>query len=393
MVARAMATEVLMPQLGESIAEGTIVRWNKAVGDTVDRDEPLFEISTDKVDAEIPSPAAGVLSEIRVPEGETVPIDSVVAVIGQAGETVPSSTAAAALPDVPRSTGPATPTRAETAGRGPREHASQVVRRLAQEHRLDLAAISGTGEGGRVTKGDVLRHVDLTSGGAARIEPLSVMRQRIAARMVASRRTSAHAHTVFDVDMDRVAELRAERRDEYAKQGAKLTYLAFIAQAVVAALRAEPIVNASLRDEHIVYGSEVNLGIAVALDGGLIVPVIRQADGKSVLELSLAIADLADRARDKQLKPDDVERGTFTITNPGAFGSIVGLPIINQPQVAILCVGAIEQRPVVLDDAVVARRRVYLTLGFDHRLIDGALADRFMARVKHGLEQFDSAAL
>ena len=387
-----MATEVLMPQLGESIAEGTIIRWNKAVGETVDRDEPLFEISTDKVDAEIPSPAAGVLAEIRVPEGETVPIDSVVAIIGRAGETVRPSIGGVAAP-VATPTVPGMPTRHETSGRDPREHVSPVVRRLAQEHGLDLTAVAGTGEGGRVTKRDVLRHVEATSGGAGRIEPLSVMRRRIADRMVASRRTSAHAHTIFDVDMERVGELRAERREGYAKQGAKLTYLAFISKAVVAALQAEPIVNATLSGDNVVYKSSVNLGIAVAIDGGLIVPVIRQADGRSTLELSLAITDLAERARDRQLKPDEVQQGTFTITNPGAFGSIVGLPIINQPQVAILCVGAIEKRPVVVDDAVVARRRVYLALGFDHRLIDGAIADRFMSTVKRGLEEFDSATL
>ena len=388
-----MATNVLMPQLGESIAEGTIVRWNKAVGQTVERDEPLFEISTDKVDAEIPSPVAGVLAEIRVSEGETVPIDTVVAVIGQAGETVPRSNGDVAAPEASGRTAPATPSPVEPPERGPSERASPVVRRLVQEHGLDLTAIVGTGEGERVTKGDVLRHVESISCGAARVEPLSVMRRRIADHMVASRRTSAHVHTIFDVDMERVGELRVEHREAYAKQGANLTYLAFIARAVVSALGAEPIVNASLHGENVVYKSDVNLGVAVALDGGLIVPVIPRADGMGVLELSLAIADLAERARAKRLKPDEVERGTFTITNPGVFGSIVGLPIINQPQVAILCVGAIEKRPVVVDDAVVARRRVYLALGFDHRLIDGAIADRFMSAVKHGLEQFDSAAL
>ena len=392
-----MATNVLMPQLGESIAEGTIVRWNKAVGETVDRDEPLFEISTDKVDAEIPSPAAGVLAEIRVAEGETVPIDSIVAVIGQAGETrpppAPPADDATSAPSDPLPAGPAAARPPEAGGRSARRHVSPVVRRLAGEHRLDLAAIAGTGEGGRVTKGDILRYVESTSGGADRIEPLSVMRRRIADHMVASRQTSAHVHTVFDVDMERVSDLRAERCADYAKQGAKLTYLSFIATAVVAALREEPIVNASLSGENVVYKSDVNLGIAVALDGGLVVPVIRQADEKSLLELSLAIAELAERARNKRLKPEEVEQGTFTITNPGALGSIFGLPIINQPQAAILCVGAIEKRPVVVDDAVVARRRAYLALGFDHRLIDGAIADRFMSQIKRRLEAFDPATV
>ena len=393
-----MATNVLMPQLGESIAEGTIVRWNKRVGDTVDRDEPLFEISTDKIDAEIPSPAAGVLAEIRVREGETVPIESVVAVIGSAGENVqelasgePSSSVAPGTLVAPSSAA-IPPTREE---RSPRT--SPVVRKLALEHDVDLTAVAGTGAGGRVTKSDVLAYVAGQSASVAsaggRIEPLSVMRRTIAKRMVASRRTAAHVHTVFDVDFQRVSELRAATRERYEQAGVRLTYLAFIAKAVTDALGEMPIVNASLDGDRVVYKPDVNLGVAVALEWGLIVPVVKRAGEKNLLELSQAVADLAARARAKQLKPDEVEGGTFTITNPGAFGSILGLPIINQPQVAILCVGAVEKRPVVVDDAVVARPGAYLTLGFDHRLIDGAVADQFMSKVKRGLEAFDEALL
>ena len=393
-----MATKVLMPQLGESIAEGTIVRWNKRVGDTVDRDEPLFEISTDKVDAEIPSPAAGVLAEIRVPEGETVPIESVVAVIGSVGEKVQEAPSGEPL----SSPAPGPPMAASSApipqnreGRAVRT--SPVVRKLVLEHDVDLAAVAGTGSGGRVTKSDVLAYVAGRPASVAsaegRVEPLSVMRRTIAERMVASRRTAAHVHTVFDVDFQRVSELRTAARERYTKAGVSLTYLAFIAKAVTDALAEVPIVNASLDGERVVYGPHVNLGVAVALEWGLIVPVVKRAGEKSLRELSREIGDLAERARAKRLKPDDVEGGTFTITNPGAFGSIFGLPIINQPQVAILCVGAIEKRPVVVDDTVVARSRAYLTLGFDHRLIDGAVADQFMSKVKRGLEAFDEGLL
>ena len=410
-----MATDVLMPQLGESIAEGTIVRWNKRVGDPVDRDEPLFEVSTDKVDAEVPSPAGGVLAEVRAEAGETVPVDSVVAVISAAGETVaaravgPSAGAAEAAgpaPPSPPSLSP--PPSSPPPWEGRRSaHVSPVVRRLAREHGVDPADVAGTGADGRVTKDDILKHVAAASPAGAqvppaddrRIEPLSVMRRGIAEHMLRSRRTSAHVHTVFDVDFSRVAALRETHRDSYAQQGAPLTFLSFVAKAVVDALVEMPLLNASLTSDGggIVHAPDVNLGIAVALedDGGLIVPVIRRAGEKSLQALTEAIADVAARARSKRLAPEEVQGGTFTITNPGAFGSLFGMPIINQPQVAILCLGAVERRPVVIDDAgtIAARPRAYLTLGFDHRLIDGAVADRFMARIKSGLERFDSSSL
>ena len=400
-----MATHVLMPQLGESIAEGTIVRWNKRVGEQVDRDEPLFEVSTDKVDAEVPSPAGGVLAEVRVQAGETVAVDSVVATITAPGEAVADSDGSASREGAEAPAGAA-----GTADRGERRaraHVSPVVRRLAREHGVDPAAVAGTGAGGRVTKDDILKHVESVQGGAGpmlvaddrRIAPLSTMRREIAGRMLRSRRTAAHVHTVFDVDFSRVAALRETHRESYAGRGARLTFLSFVARVVVDALVEMPVLNASLTDDGagVIHAADVGLGIAVALDddGGLIVPVVRDAGGKNVLELSTAIADLAERARSKHLTPEEVQGGTFTITNPGVFGSIFGMPIINQPQVAILCVGAIERRPVVIDEAgtIAARLRAYLTLGFDHRLIDGAVADRFMARVKSGLEQFDGSLL
>ena len=395
-----MSTNVLMPQLGESIAEGTIIRWNKAVGDKVERDEPLFEISTDKVDAEIPSPAAGTLIAIEVPAGETVPVDSVVAVIGaadgaaatdpapDAGAPVRDAGAAAVVPAAPAEGGkPTTP--AEGGKRQAAVRLSPVVRRLASEHDVDPAAIQGTGAGGRVTKEDVLRYVESRSAAAGRVEPMSTVRRKIAEHMVRSRRTSAHVHTVFEVDFSQVARLRDAHKAEYAAAGAKLTYLSFVARAVVDALAEVPVANASLDGENIVYSDDVGLGIAVALDDGLIVPVIRHAREAGVRELSRAIADLAERARTRRLAPSEVEGGTFTITNHGAFGSLLGMPIINQPQLAILGMGAVEQRPVIVDGAVAVGLRAYLTLGFDHRVIDGATADRFMAAVKRNIEQFD----
>lgn len=372
----AMATNVLMPQLGESIAEGTIVRWNKAVGDRVARDEPLFEISTDKVDAEIPSPVAGVLTEIRVSAGETAPIDAVVAVIGQAD----GAPAAAAEPLV-----------ADGGHAATAPGLSPLVRRLAREHDIDPAAIRGTGAGGRVTKADVLRYVERRSDGGR--TPLTVMRRRIAEHMVASRRTAAHAHTVFDVDFTRAARLRDSRKAEYERAGAKLTWLSFVGRAVVEALAETPVVNAALDGDAIVHHDDVGLGIAVALEDGLIVPVIKGAQALSVLELSRAIVDLADRARTRRLAPGEVEGGTFTITNHGASGSIVGMPIINQPQLAILGVGAVQQRPVAVDDEIALRLRAYLTLAFDHRVIDGAVADRFVAAVGRRIEEFDESLL
>ena len=430
-----------MPQMGESIAEGTIVRWIKKIGDTVDRDEPLFEISTDKVDAEIPSPAAGVLTEIKVNEGETVPVNSVVAVIGEAGSAAtpkpkpdvpagPSRTAAptvVAISDAPHKrpspapppSPPSQPAAATSQENGQRQRSSPLVRRIAREHNIDVSAIQGSGLGGRVTKNDILGYVKNQEATPAastpaastpgpslspdsrvpipsarttgdRIEPLSVMRKKIAEHMIMSRRTSAHVHSVFHVNFSTVERVRQQKKGEYEQLGAKLTYMAFIARAVVAALRRFPIVNASLDGDNIVYKKDINIGIAVALESGLIVPVIKHADEKNLLGLSRAIADLAERARSKQLKPDEVHGGTFTITNPGQFGSQFGMPIINQPQLAILGVGTIEKRPVVIDDAIAIRTMAYLTLGYDHRLIDGATGDQFMAEVKQQIEHFDS---
>ncbi len=397
-----MPTDVLMPQMGESIAEGTIVRWIKRVGEPVDRDEPLFEISTDKVDAEVPAPAGGVLVRIRAEAGETVPVNSVVAVIGAAGEVgaAGEEAAAPAAPPPPASTeAPRVEARGPTADAAApaasRVRLSPVVRRLAAEHGVDLSAVTGTGDGGRISKADVLAHVAARGQGAgadaarpgtpgataARVEPMRVMRRRIAEHMVESRRTSAHVHTRFEVDFSAVAAARAGHAE-----GAVPGYLAYIAKAVSAALAATPVVNASVDGANVVYHDRINLGIAVALDWGLIVPVVKDADRLGVGAIDAAVKDLAARARAKQLAPGDVEGGTFTITNPGGFGSLLGMPIINQPQVAILGVGAVEPRPAVVDGAVVARLRAFLTLGFDHRLIDGAVADRFLARVKTALE-------
>ena len=430
-----MPTPVVMPQMGESIAEGTIVRWIKKVGESVERDEPLFEISTDKVDAEIPSPAAGVLTDIKVKEGETVAVNSVVAEIGQANEVREARGAAAQARPAPtaeqqpdgQSTPAPTPadeTAADVTSEQPsdngRRRSSPLVRRIAKEHNVDIAQIAGSGIGGRVTKHDILgyierggerlpqartpeagepakaeparaaRPVQVRPTGADRIEKLSVMRKKIAEHMVLSKRTSAHVHSVFHVNFSTIEKLRQEKRAEYEQAGVKLTYMAFIARVVVEALHRHPILNASIDGENVVYKKDINLGIAVALDEGLIVPVIRNADEKNILGLSRAIADVAERARAKRLNPDDVHGGTFTITNPGQSGAQFGMPIINQPQVAILGVGTIEKRPVVIDDAIGIRTMAYLTLGYDHRLVDGAVADEFMADVKQHLECFDA---
>ncbi len=444
-----MSTPVLMPQMGESIAEGTIVRWIKKVGDAVDRDEPLFEISTDKVDAEIPSPAAGVLAEINVKEGETVAVNSVVATIGEPGSVKAAAsegvTSPVAAPQPQPDGSPSSrsaparteaPAPAEVVGDAPvavpatgleggpsmsdvrskdeqrRAKSSPLVRKIAKEHDIDIRSLQGSGVGGRVTKHDILGFIEHEGGAALHqpaatvalptghlpafrpgeavaIAPMSVMRRKIAEHMVVSRRTAAHVHSVFEVNFSRVAQLRDQKKADYERSGAKLTYMSFITKAVVDALRAVPIVNASLDGDNVVYKKDINIGIAVALDWGLIVPVLKNADEKNLLGLSRAIADLANRARGKQLKPEEVQGGTFTITNPGNFGAQFGLPIINQPQVAILGVGAIEKRAVVIDDAIAIRPMGYLALGFDHRLIDGAVADQFMAHVKRGLEAFD----
>ncbi|MGQ0732205.1 MAG: dihydrolipoamide acetyltransferase family protein [Acidobacteriota bacterium] len=413
-----MPTPVMMPQMGESIAEGTIVRWMKKVGDRVDRDEPLFEISTDKVDAEIPSPAAGTLIDIAVKEGDTVPVNSVVGTIGAEGEAAAAPARAAEPPQDARKApaAPAAPaeydapdTQGDASG-APDEsgvRSSPLVRRIAKEHHVDLGRISGTGIGGRVTKKDILGYLEGAESAApaapapatrpagvapagAEIVPMSVMRRKIAEHMVLSRRTSAHVYSVFEVNYTRVEELRRSRRDEYERRGVKLTYTAFIAKVVVDTLRRHRVVNASIDGDNIVYRGEVNLGIAVALEQGLIVPVVKQADEMNLLGLARAIADVAERARSKKLSPEEVHGGTFTITNPGNFGAQFGLPIINQPQVAILGVGTIEKRAVVMDDAIGIRLMGYLTLGYDHRLVDGAVADQFMADVKAGLESFEA---
>ena len=443
-----MSTPVLMPQMGESIAEGPIVRWIKKVGDAVDRDEPLFEISTDKVDAEIPSPVAGVLNEIHVKEGETVAVNSVVATIGESGAHPsnadrPSAAAeraatAAPPPPAPQPDGTPSPTSkphgeqphaaprpgVEAASNGGdsaaypsddqrRAKSSPLVRKIAREHNVNIAAIPGSGVGGRVTKHDILDYLEHrpgTDGGmpvsarapseplfqpgeSLKVVPMSVMRKKIAEHMVVSRRTSAHVHTVFEVNFARVNRLREAHKATYEQTGVKLTPMAFITKAVVDGLRAMPVVNASIDGESVTYHKDVHIGIAVALEWGLIVPVIRHADEKNLLGLSRTIADLAARARSKQLKPEEVQGGTFTITNPGGFGAQFGMPIINQPQVAILCVGAIEKRAVVVDDAIAIRPMGYLTLGFDHRLIDGAVADQFMARIKERLENFEDVSV
>ncbi len=409
-----MTTPILMPQMGESIAEGTIVRWIKKVGEAVDRDEPLFEISTDKVDAEIPSPVAGILAEIKVREGETVPVNSVVATIGdqvivstpaiasQPAASQAAKTEAPAATIVPGGNGDAQP----VTGDPRRTRSSPLVRRIAREHNVDIAGLHGTGVGGRVTKHDILDFLEhrpspapavighvpaFKPGEAVEIVPMGVMRKKIAEHMVLSRRTSAHVHSVFEVNFARVAKIREAKKAEYERAGLKLTYLAFIVKAVADALVAFPVLNSSIDGDNIVYKKDVNLGIAVALDWGLIVPVVKHANGKSVRELSRAIADLADRARAKQLKPEDVQGGTFTITNPGTFGAQFGMPIINQPQVAILGIGAIEKRAVVIDDAIAIRPMAYLTMGYDHRLIDGAIADQFLSKLKETLERFDES--
>ena len=480
--------DVIMPQMGESIAEGTLSRWIKKVGDTVQRDEPIFEISTDKVDAEIPAPNAGVLAEILVQEGQTVSVQTVVARI----ETDASSGAAAkpAAPESPRPpvpppnapapSKPATPSgappapvapapsappkggyggnqpsappprgvpaaasseartvadatggngAAETAEERLRRKSTPVVRRIAAEHNVDISAVPGTGLAGRVTKNDMLSYIGGTAGqpgsGAApsnaaplpeatiaappprgpaapapivdpwegdRVEPWSRIRKLTADHMVMSRRVSPHVNTIFEIDYTRIGQIRARRKQEYAERGVNLTYLAFITKVVADNLRKHPVVNSAVSGESTLFRRDINIGIAVALDWGLIVPVIKRADELSLLGVARAINDLGERARTKKLSPDEVQKGTFTITNPGVFGSAIGTPIINQPQAAILCVGSIEKQPAVITvdgaDMIAVRTKGFLSLAFDHRIVDGADADRFMADVKHGLQDF-----
>ena len=459
-----MSTEVVMPQMGESIAEGTITKWLKKVGERVERDEPLFEISTDKVDAEIPSPAAGVLTEVRFNEGDTVEVNSVVAVLdGEGGQTVSAAPAVEEVkpaekpqpkvepPDPPTSPPPveaAPPKPVEPPTPAPlsqpqaaaaavkaleetvedlrKTKSSPLVRKIAQEHGVDISKLEGTGLSGRVTKNDILSFIESSNArpGSApiteaplvtpaqplpdvpappppkpvagdRVEQMSVMRKKIAEHMVLSRRTSAHVTTVYEIDMTRIAKLRDTKRDDfYQRTGTKLTFMPFIFEAVNKALRKFPIFNAQVSGDQIIYKQDINLGMAVALDWGLIVPVIKRADDLSISGLARAANDLADRARTKQLKPDEVAGGTFTITNPGVFGGLFGTPIINQPQLAILGVGKIEKRAKVLttsdgDDFIGIRWMAYFALSFDHRVIDGADAERFLAFVKEQLETGD----
>jgi len=439
-----MPVDVVMPQMGESIAEGTIVRWIKKVGESVDKDEPLFEISTDKVDAEIPSPGAGVLLDIKVSEGETVPVNSVVAVIGAAGEkateapgaagspvatsapSAPGATAAASAAGTPSAAPavaasapvPAPSGEAQTLDELRRQKSSPVVRKIAQEHGIDITQLEGTGISGRVTKKDIVSFIE--SGGTTaapavpaapvaavapaapvfqpgenvRIEKMGIMRKKIAEHMVMSVHTSPHVYSAYEVDFGRIDEIRKNKRAEYEAAGAKLTYTAFIAKATVDTIRQFPFSNASVDGDNIVYKRDINLGIAVALEQGLIVPVIKNADERNMLGMCRAIQDLAHRARTKQLKPEEVQGGTFTITNPGIFGAVFGLPIISQPQVAILGVGTVEKRVIVVeDDKMAIRPMCWLTLGFDHRLIDGADAGRFLMALKDRLQGFEESWL
>lgn len=447
--------DVVMPQMGESIAEGTLSKWLKKVGDTVKRDEPIFEISTDKVDAEIPAPSAGVLAEILVTEGQTVPIQTVVArleteagAVAAPAAPAPAAPAAAAAPPVPAApaapakpaapAAPAVPTAAvasadESLEDRLRRRSTPVVRKIAAEHGLDIAAIPGSGLAGRVTKQDVLSFIESGGDGAAapaaqpsapaaapapvaaaapvqpvaggvavipgpvvepwegdRVEQWSRIRKLTADHMIMSRRVSPHVSSLIEIDYTRVAQVRAKRKAEFAERGVNLTFLAFVIKAVAENLRKHPIVNSAVMGESTIFRREVNIGIAVALDWGLIVPVVRHADELNLLGLARAIQDLADRARNKKLSPDEVQKGTFTVTNPGVFGTVVGLPIINQPQSAILAVGAIEKQPAVITqpdgtDTIAIRTKGILALSFDHRVVDGADADRFLADVKKSL--------
>lgn len=417
-----MPIDVIMPQMGESIFEGTITKWLKKIGDTVEKDEPLFEISTDKVDAEIPSPEAGVLTEIRIGEGATVEVNTVVAVIGEAGSAV-ASAPAAEVPRTPVQKAAATQVVVQEAAPPHvpgRIRSSPLARRIAKEHGMDLSRIAGTGTGGRIGKEDVLRAATSPFQQAAtpsqkplqeaaapqapappQAVPLTRMRAIIADRMVESVRTSPHVYSVYKVDMTRIARLREQHRAAFEQRhGTKLTYMPFIAAAAVEALRRYPIVNASLESAAgglaIRYHQNINLGIAVALEWGLIVPVVRQAETSSFAALARTIADLAHRARSKKLSPDEVGGSTFTLTNAGAFGGEFGMPIINQPESAILAIGGLRKEPAVLTDAdgndsIAIRSMQYFCLGFDHRLIDGADAGKFMGDFKKTLENWEHA--
>jgi len=451
-----MAVDIVMPQMGESIFEGTITKWLKKPGDKVERDEPLFEISTDKVDAEIPSPSAGVLKEIKVGEGQTVPIQTVVGVIDAAGGAaatapapapapakaeapVPAKAAATAQAPVPVTV--ARPAAAPAAAvvpisTGERIHSSPLVRRMAKEHGIDLSAVAGTGAGGRISKQDIeaviaaggapaspgpisapaarpapppppgaagaQAHVALETAvpreriyfGSYEVQPMSVMRQKIAEHMVLSKHVSPHVYSVDEIDMTKVATLRAKSKDEFEKRyETKLTFMPFFVKAAVAGLRGFPTMNASLDGTNVVIHKDINIGIAVALDWGLIVPVVRNADEKNLLGIQRTMNDLAERARTKKLKPEEVQEGTFSITNPGVFGGLFGLPVISQPNVGILGLGAIEKRPVVVNDAIAIRSMCYVTLSYDHRVVDGAIAHQFLHKVKETLENWSEPVL
>ncbi|MGB2628120.1 MAG: dihydrolipoamide acetyltransferase family protein [Candidatus Acidiferrum sp.] len=474
-----MAVDVVMPQMGESIFEGTITKWLKKPGDKVERDEPLFEISTDKVDAEIPSPSAGVLQEIKIAEGQTVPIQTVVAVIEGSGSAAAAPAAApvkpAAAAPAPAKPAPqaapapaATPVAASTASApasssaittdasSERVHSSPLVRRLAKEHGIDLGSLDGTGAGGRITKQDIETAIAAQSGATAvravpavsqadgsaspvaatapspsrsvpppaaaplavagapavhgsqyvpalqmgvprerlyfgdfEVQPMSTMRQKIAEHMVASKHVSPHVYSVDEIDMSKIVALRNKNKDEFeSRYGTKLTYMPFFVKAVVNGLRAYPTLNASLDGTNVILHKEINIGMAVALDWGLIVPVIKNADEKNVLGIQRTMNDLAERARSKKLKPEEVQEGTFSITNPGVFGGLFGLPVISQPNVGILGLGAIEKRPVVINDSIAIRSMCYVTLSYDHRVVDGAVAHQFLHKVKETLENW-----
>jgi 2-oxoglutarate dehydrogenase E2 component (dihydrolipoamide succinyltransferase) len=422
--------------MGESIFEGTITKWLKKPGDKVQRDEPLFEISTDKVDAEIPAPATGILQDIKVVEGNTVQVNTVVGTIAGDGEAAaPTSAPQKAAPALapPAKTQAAAPSPAAPAEQQPitelereeeDEHArsSPLVRKIAREHNVNLSQVPGTGMGGRITKQDIMAFLERpeTPAVPARastpatsssvhsprpaappaaaipgdVVPMTQMRKIIAQRMIESRRTSAHVHGMFEVDITRIVQLRNKTKSAFEQRhGARLTFMPFFVRAVIIALQQFPIVNASIEGENIRYHRHVNVGIAVALDWGLIVPVLKNADELNFLGLQRGISDLGERARSKKLKPDEVEGSTFTVTNPGQFGAVFGLPIINQPNSAILGVGGIIKAPLVVtdndgNDSIAIRSVVHLTLGYDHRLIDGAVADQFMALVKKTLENW-----
>jgi pyruvate dehydrogenase E2 component (dihydrolipoamide acetyltransferase) len=427
-----MPTDIVMPQMGESIFEGTITKWLKKPGDKVQRDEPLFEISTDKVDAEIPAPASGVLQDIKIAEGNTVQVNTVVGTIAGDGEAsakpaAPASAKPAAPAAPPKAAAeapvaPAPPVHAAPPARDEEEqedHArsSPLVRKIAREHGVNLSQVPGTGLGGRITKQDILAFLDqqeakpaapvaAPSTPAARpsvpppapaaipgeLVPLTQMRKIIAQRMIESRRTSAHVHAMFEIDITRIVQLRNKNKSGFEQRhGARLTFMPFFVRAAIIALQQFPIVNASLEGDNVRYHRHINVGIAVALDWGLIVPVLKNADELNFLGLQRGITDLGERARSKKLKPEEVEGSTFTVTNPGQFGAVFGLPIINQPNSAILGVGGITKMPLVVTDAdgndsIAIRSVVHLTLGYDHRLIDGAVADQFMAFLKKTLE-------